>query len=89
MNPDTNMKDTQIMKKDGKDLSKDTKLDTKTMIIEERKAETVTTVTEQEVQNMTIDEKKTTGPKNDRSREHPHITENITKKNIKDQWKEN
>ena len=86
MNPDTNMKDTQIMKKDGKDLSKDTKLDTKTMIIEERKAETVK---EQEVQSMTIDEKKTTGPKNDQSREHPHITENITKKNIKDQRKEN
>ena len=42
MNPDTNMKDTQSTKKDGKDLTKDTKLDTKNMIIEEKTAETVT-----------------------------------------------
>ena len=55
MNPDTNMKDTQSMKKDGKDLTKDTKLDTKNMIIEEMKAETAT---EQEARNMTINEKK-------------------------------
>ena len=86
MNPDTNMKDTQSMKKDGKDLTKDTKPDTKTMIIEEMKAETAT---KQDVRKMTIDEKKNTGPKNDQPREHPDITENITKKNIKDQRKEN
>ena len=47
------------------------------------------TATEQEARNMTIDEKKNTGPKNDQPREHPDITENITKKNIKDQRKEN
>ena len=56
------------------------------MIIEKRTAEKVT---EQEAQNMIIDEKKTTGPKNDQPREHPDITEIITKKNIKDQRKEN
>ena len=74
------------MKKGGKDLTKDTKLDTKTMIIEKRTAKTVT---EQEAQNMIIDKKKTTGPKNAQPREHPDITKNITKKNIKDQRKEN
>ena len=86
MNPDTNTKDTQNMRKDGKNLTKDTKLDTKNMTIEEMKAETAT---EQEAQNMTIDEKKITGPKNDQPREHQDITENITKKSIKDQRKEN
>ena len=38
---------------------------------------------------MTINEKKTTGPKNDQSREHLDTTENTMKKSTKDQQKEN
>ena len=78
MNPDTNMKDTQSMKKYGKDLTKDTKPDTKTMIIEEMKAETAT---KQDVRNMTIDEKKNTGPKNDQPG-NIQISQKILRKKI-------
>ena len=80
------MKDTPSMKNDGKDLTKDTKLDTKTKIIEEKTAETAT---EQEAQTVNIEVMTTTGPKNDQPQEHSNIKENITKLNIKDLRKEN
>ena len=86
MNQDTSMKDTQNTRKDGKDLMKDMKPDTKNMTIEEMKAEKAT---EQEARTTTIEEKKTIGQKNDQSWEHLDTTENTMKKSTKDQRKEN